>query len=64
MIKPGCCRMLSLNQSTNCLLHESAKFDPWSLTWAPYEAVQDRLDISSLEALAWLYAQPSPGRGG
>ena len=63
MIKPGCRRMLSLSQSINCLLHESARFDPWSLTWVPYaEAVQDRRDISPLEALAWLYAQPRARR--
>jgi hypothetical protein len=55
--------MLSLSQSINCLLHESARFDPWSLTWVPYaEAVQDRRDISPLEALAWLYAQPRARR--
>lgn len=55
--------MLMLSQSTNSLWRGGTRFDPWALAWEPFEeAAQDRRNISPLEALAWLYAQPGARR--
>ena len=55
--------MLMLSQPTNSLWRGGTRFDPWALAWEPCEeAAQDRRNISPMEALAWLYAQPGARR--